>query len=673
MLLKNALFKTLVLVFILLVAGCQNGSASENGETAVSPTQTPTTSNQSSEPNPTEPASTAPVSEPESATPIPTQAAGGETAVSPSAIDTSTYPPRDGALIQVSMNSQVGILLDEIPESDRERIVDILLAQPDEAWLARAHRQVRLTQYRLNFRNFFYFGKGQLPLPPRDQWQLELTGDPIRQTVQNHDLLIIPYRFSGTLLTDIDSPAEAEPRLADIGGVWEEPFVLPLDPELLLQRTGNSCIDEAGFPPNSYDSENVSTFYDHECTPDSVGPEGCHRTERPSLSCLQAIDAKIGRVETTMNFERLPWNDTLADTVRSGPLTSPDTPDLAVVTSDLADNRIIYRYFAPDACGVLEQCVGGSGWRRLLQFSGTVHNVGGETLHIGPVVAEDPLTNLFSYNSCHDHFHFSNYGDFIFGSTNQESKQAFCVESTNRFSNNEFSPLTHPYSCTFQGIQAGWADEYGAGLDCQWIDITELPELQDATDLVSVPLTFTSNTDSFLCEGEPVLDDDGNPVWEVSGFTTADGAPISYPQCSFTEGYQANNSGSLDIPVRPQGGFVTQPCQHGELGPLRNCGFTKIDDTFTCDPGTQVQLSCSLPADAAPHALRVCETSTVLGTGLDCVEADALANVTLSATSQLSFTCPLPRDADESGGGYALYAAPVFTDNKQQPISCSTP
>ena len=32
------------------------------------------------------------------------------------------------------------------------------------------------------------------------------------------------------------------------------------------------------------------------------------------------------------------------------------------------------------------------------------------------------------------------------------------------------------YDCGAQGIQAGWADVYGATLDCQWVDITHLPE-----------------------------------------------------------------------------------------------------------------------------------------------------------------------------------------------------
>jgi hypothetical protein len=31
------------------------------------------------------------------------------------------------------------------------------------------------------------------------------------------------------------------------------------------------------------------------------------------------------------------------------------------------------------------------------------------------------------------------------------------------------------FDCTNQGIQRGWSDLYGNGLDCQWLDITDVP------------------------------------------------------------------------------------------------------------------------------------------------------------------------------------------------------
>lgn len=373
-----------------------------------------------------------------------------------------------------------------------------------------------------------------MPFPPKELWTFTLdNAGPVRQNLAGHDLIMIGYTFTSTLLTDLASPALAEPALEEVGGVWEEPFVFPADPDFLLQRTGNACINEGGFPPNSFDSENISIYYDYTCLANSGGPSGCHRTRLPTLSCREALTAGIGEVETVMRFERLAWDASLADEVRVGDVTTIDAPDLAVVGSDLKTNRIIYRYITPDSCALGEQSVGDSGWRRLLQFDATVYNIGGEPLHIGPVISEDPLRNAFRYDACHDHFHFSNYGIFSLDDVPGAvgGKRAFCVQSTNRFSNNEQSPLTHPYTCQFQGIQAGWVDEYGAGLDSQWIDITDI-EVPDSS--LTAQLTFISNSDQFLCEGTPILNDEGVLLWEPTGFRTETGLPISRPQCTFT-------------------------------------------------------------------------------------------------------------------------------------------
>lgn len=329
---------------------------------------------------------------------------------------------------------------------------------------------------------------------------------------------------------------------------------------------------------------------------------------------------------------------------------------------------------------------------RLLQFDATIHNQGGEALHIGPVISEDPEHNLFQYNSCHDHFHFSNYGEFLLGSDEANaSKQAFCVESTGRLSNNEWSPLTHDYSCRFQGVQAGWVDEYAAGLDCQWIDVTDVfptatitETIESASTLtltepISLPLTFNSNNDSFLCEGTPVLDENGEPVWEPSGLETADGLPIDRPQCDFIPGWDANNSGTEDISIAPQGSFVTDDCRRNHIGPRRNCGFAPLwdagsDVSFACTPGETVTLSCSIAEEDAPQVLRVCDVSANLGAGVACVFEEALFNRNItSAGAEVTFTCPLPRDAAEPGGFFSFYSAPVFPADNPAPITCTAP
>jgi hypothetical protein len=609
------------------------------------------------------------------------------------------YP--EGALISILMEGQVGVLLDELPELMRDRVVESLLERSQEEWQALVRRQVRLTSHRLNFRNFVYSNKGQLPLPPEELWSINLEeSGPVHRVVDDHELVTINYVFTSTLLTDASSPADAEPALGEIGGTWDEPFILPLDPDQLLQRTGNACINEAGFPPSSFDSENAWVFFDFDCDASSAGPLGCHRSQLAEQSCADALVENVGTIETAVRFERLEWDPENADQVRRGEVKWTDQPDLQVVGQELANNRITYRYFLADSCALLEQCVSDSGWRRLLQFDAVVHNVGGQPLHIGPVVASDPTHNLFQYNACHDHFHFSDYGDFVLSSDEGEfsSKQAFCVESTNRLSNNEYSPLTHDYNCRYQGIQSGWIDEYHAGLDCQWIDITDV---EPAADDAAIDLGFLSNPDQFLCEGSPILDDDGLQMWEPSGLTTADGRQIERPQCNFVPDWEVNNYASQEISIPTTGTFVTESCNGpengGHLGPNRNCGFTQQFDGisfstsgddltpgskegdsdhfaggFSCEPGQPAKLSCSLQEGDAPQAIRLCEFSHELGAGLGCVFKDALATAIVgSRQMETAFLCPSARDEDEPGGRFSLYTAPLFGEDETLPVTCS--
>jgi hypothetical protein len=597
------------------------------------------------------------------------------------------------------MEGRVGVLLDEFPQGMRDQVIADLEDQPESYWIDLARRQVRLTKRRLNFRNFVYEDRGQLPLPPEELWTIQITSAaPERVSIGGHDLLMVNYTFTSTLLTDAESPAAAEPQLQEPGGKWAEPFILPADPDLLLQRTGNACLNEAGFPPDSYDSENAWVFYDYTCEGDSGGVLGCHRSFLHPQSCLEALNNRVGTVETAVRFEHLDWDSDLADSMRVGELTHLDGPDLQVVGDDLEVNRVIYRYFPEDSCALVERCVNESGWRRLLQFNATVHNVGAETMYIGPVVAENPVHNLFQYNACHAHYHFSDYGDFTFagGEENISSKQAFCVESTNRFSNSEWSPLIHDYTCRFQGVQAGWVDEYVAGLDCQWIDITDVDVVEEGDTFT---LGFISNPDGFLCEGNLVFDEAGNPLWEPSGQTTPAGAPVNRPQCDFVPDWDVNNIDSRQVPLMPTGGFVTEPCPDGQFSPLRNCGFKPqlegIDierpdvgvrsgsdpdpdeaetpeGAFPCTPGETVQLSCNVEDGDMPQVMRLCEYSAVLGTGVACTFDDSLANATVTGDAAgIAFTCPLSRDENEPGGLFSLYTAPLFGDEAEsQPISC---
>ena len=66
-------------------------------------------------------------------------------------------PPQDpGSLVQTSMQSEVGVVLDELPTSMRARVASALVAKPSAFWKERASAQLRLTVYRLVFRQYFH-------------------------------------------------------------------------------------------------------------------------------------------------------------------------------------------------------------------------------------------------------------------------------------------------------------------------------------------------------------------------------------------------------------------------------------------------------------------------------------------------------------------------------------
>jgi hypothetical protein len=597
-----------------------------------------------------------------------------------------------GALVAVAINSTVGVLLDEIPQTLRDRAAQDLLAKPTTFWSARANRQLKLTAYRLVFRQGFYakmkyMGKDALPLPPDSIWNITFNGPARRGTTQDgHDYVMIDYSMNSTILTDANSPGQSEPALANGSGKWAETFTLPLDPELVFQRTRFACLDEAQFPPQSVDSEEVDSFYDDSCGVEkTLTQTGCHQTELPTMSCTQALTAKIGSITTNLNYTRLTWDPNLANSVRVGPLTNMSGSNLTPEQWEFRINRIIYRYIPPNDCSLVEQCVGGSGWRRLMQFSTADRNTGTTPLNIGAIDYFNALDgggtalsqhNVFEWSACHHHYHFTHYGSFSFNNDQGLThKRGFCLQATDRFSNIEQSPLPNPYAnCWFQGIMAGWVDEYKAGLPCQWIDVTSVDTSKKP---VTGPLTFVSNPDGFLCEGTPILDSSGNQEWVPTSFLSSTGQPVDKPACNYystptdPNAWLSDNTDTYNTTVpSPGNGYVTTACTHDEIGPLRNCSFSS-QSSGTCTPGAQTTVHCTLPAGSAAQVARVCDYSIALATGIPCTYQDSLANTNIDpAGTDVTFTCPSGRDATEVGGHYSVYATALFNDDAPQPVSC---
>jgi hypothetical protein len=589
----------------------------------------------------------------------------------------STAPP--GALIRMDMNTTVGVQLDEIPKgAQREAAADWALSQDYDFWVRRATNQVNLTYYRLVFRQFFYTpppARGALPLPPHSAWTFEIVGEPHRTLIGTHDYVAVKYHFWTYIVTDPSSPAVSEPALSTVGGSWDEPFDLPADPELVMERTGYACLDESTYPPNSVFEESVNYFYDQTCPVETPATSVCHVTQFPTESCTDALTNHIGMLQPNMHFTRVAYDSQIASEFRRGQTTNPTGADLAAEEEALKnEHRIYYRYFTPDSCDIEYGTIAQPGWRRLLTFSTNTRNDGSQPIHIGDLTEPNNpwrLSNVFEFGNCDNEWDFNFYVDFAYN-TATGVKRAFCIEDTSRYHNDEITPLTGTYeSCNFQGISPGWGDEYQFGISGQWVDVTNVDTSQPHD------LTFQLNPQQFLCEGQP-LDINNQPVdptnlsalaFDPTIFKDAQGNPISRVRCQFAPNYAANNVGKVSMSQGP-GSFVNDDCSRGQIGPLRDCGFTPSSEVHSCTAGSTVTLQCK--TGGSQQVLRVCEASGALGMGIPCTYLNSTSNTIVDGDSEsVTFTCPVVRDATVAGAGaYSLSHAPLLPTQPTEAVSC---
>lgn len=174
-------------------------------------------------------------------------------------------------------------------------------------------------------------------------------------------------------------------------------------------------------------------------------------------------------------------------------------PDL-VTDPTTMDPKLRVQNFPEGSCAV-EENLTEPGIRRLLRFTFTTPNVGAADLLVGPPAAHP---EWFEHDTCHGHEHFKEYADYRFWTPEgfaqwdalraaepdrrpsevladhpelgselvRGHKQGFCVIDVRQY---DGPPVPKYRFCPAnQGISVGWADEYAASLDGQWIDVTGL-------------------------------------------------------------------------------------------------------------------------------------------------------------------------------------------------------
>lgn len=186
-------------------------------------------------------------------------------------------------------------------------------------------------------------------------------------------------------------------------------------------------------------------------------------------------------------------------------------PDLTIDAAKLNQWHVDFIDFGASDCAVVEGCVNSTGPRLLLRFTYNTPNIGAGDLIIGDPTAPENAV-FFEFSSCHGHPHFTEYADYrlwtpagyqqwqalraaadpdalandllaanpaIAAQMLEGRKQGFCVIDLlphNTPGAGNLRPGQPKYfSCRRnQGISNGYADEYGFGLDCQWLDVTSV-------------------------------------------------------------------------------------------------------------------------------------------------------------------------------------------------------
>jgi hypothetical protein len=241
--------------------------------------------------------------------------------------------------------------------------------------------------------------------------------------------------------------------------------------------------------------------------------------------------------------------------------------DMSLVLEDTIESVYTQRLtFDENSCQFVDGCLGGTGERRLLRFSTITPNVGDAAFHVG-----NPTDNpeLFEQSECSGAWLYTDYAQYrLLDGMGVEvgtgHKSAFALIDLAPFTKDAGPP--HYGFGSDMGISVGWADIYDAGLDCQWVDITDVPAgdytlelninstqtVPEATfenNILLVPVTITDEDDvegppmGWVCDAQWYGTNDGCDCG--CGIVDADCIDMLADSCDYCVGC-AQNCGDID-------------------------------------------------------------------------------------------------------------------------------
>jgi hypothetical protein len=157
--------------------------------------------------------------------------------------------------------------------------------------------------------------------------------------------------------------------------------------------------------------------------------------------------------------------------------TPEPLPDLVLDAAYLADTTVLDTVTVDNECLLAQRCVSGLGERRVVRFGSRMGNLGDADFILGAPGSDNAL---WTRNTCRDSFELPGFAryELIDRATGEQAavgaKNGSCVADSERWIE-ESGTSCERYACGLQGISPGCADNYGAALECQWIDITDVP------------------------------------------------------------------------------------------------------------------------------------------------------------------------------------------------------
>ena len=149
-------------------------------------------------------------------------------------------------------------------------------------------------------------------------------------------------------------------------------------------------------------------------------------------------------------------------------------PDLEISQEEFSRSIYLDSLVVEDFCLLEEECVTGTGKRDIIRFTTLISNVGDADYIVG-----NPDVNPigFSIENCHEHWHRLGYAEYLLFEMGGQPiplgfKNGFCLLDI-ACSNENTIPK---YTCDYMGISAGCFDIYDSSVECQWLDVTDVPD-----------------------------------------------------------------------------------------------------------------------------------------------------------------------------------------------------